>query len=130
MDNRNKHKPTSKPDNKKTSNKGLTVQEKQKSLDIDTEKGTAVEGESVARKTIRSVKEILSTLGAAVKGGQITAKQARSFRKDLGIGQAYFTRKQLTSTERKKKRLQQKKSRRINRGRVKGQKRTSGKNRG
>lgn len=121
MDNRNKHKPAAKPDNK-----GLTVQDKQKSLNIDTEKGTAVEGESVARKTIRSVKEILATLSTAVKGGQITAKQARSFRKDLGIGQAFFTRKQLTPAERKKKRLQQKKSRRINRGRVKGQKRTSG----
>lgn len=121
MDNRNKHKATAKPDNK-----GLNVQEKQKSLNIDTEKGTAVEGESVARKTIRSVGEILKTLSAAVKGGQITPKQARSFRKDLGIGQAFFTRKQTTPAQRKAKRLQQKKSRKVNRGRVKGQKRTSG----
>jgi hypothetical protein len=106
--------------------KGLTVTEKQKSLDIDTEEGTATEGESVARRTIRSVGEILQTLSAAVKGGQITAKQARSFRQDLGITQSFFTRKQTTPAQRKAKRLQQKKSRKINRGRVKGQKRTSG----
>ncbi len=126
MDNRNKHKPTSKPDNKVAPNKGLNVQEKQKSLNIDTEKGTAVEGESVARKTIRSVKEIIKTLSEAVKGGQITAKQARSFRSDLGIGQAHFTRKQPTPAQRKKKRAMQKASRKINRGRVKGQKRNGG----
>lgn len=121
MDNRNKHKATTKPDNK--SDKGLTVQEKHKSLDINTEKGTAVEGESIARKTINTVGEILSTLRAAVQGGQITRQQAKSFRRDLGITQAFFTRKQLTPAQRKAKRLQQKKSRRINRGRVKGQKR-------
>jgi len=121
MDNRNKHKPTAKPDNK-----GLAVQEKQKSLDIDTEKGTAVEGESVARKTIRGIGEILKTLSAAVKGGQITAKQARSFRNDLGITQSFFTRKQTTPAQRKRKRQLQKAARKKNRGRVKGQKRTSG----
>lgn len=122
MDNRNKHKPTSKPDNKKSS-KGITVTEKQKSLDINTEEGTAVEGESIARKTINTVGDILKTLRGAVKSGQITRQQSKSFRKDLGIGQAFFTRKQLTPAQRKAKRLQQKKSRRINRGRVKGQKR-------
>ena len=121
MDNRNKHKAAAKPDNK-----GLTVQERQKSLDIDTKKGTAVEGESVVRKTIRSVGEILKTLSTAVKGGQLTAKQARSFRKDLGITQAFFTRKQITPAKRKAKRLQQRKSRKINRGKVKGQKRGGG----
>lgn len=103
--------------------KGLTVTEKQKSLDINTEEGTAEEGESVTRKTINTVEEILATLRAAVKGGQITRQQSRSFRKDLGITQAFFTRKQLTPAQRKAKRLQQKKSRKINRGRVKGQKR-------
>ena len=121
MDNRNKHKPTSKPDNKAVSNKGLNVQEKQKSLDIDTEKGTAVEGESITRKTIRSVKEIMKTLSEAVKGGQITAKQARSFRADLGIGQAHFTRKQITPAARKKKRKAQRLARRKNRGKTRGQ---------
>lgn len=106
--------------------KGLDVVEKQKSLDIDTEKGTAVEGESIGRKTIRSVGEILKALSSAVKDGQITSKQARSFRADLGITQSFFTRKQTTPEQRKAKRLQQKKSRKINRGRVKGQKRSSG----
>lgn len=105
--------------------KGLTVAEKQKSLDINTEEGTAVEGESITRKTINTVGEILSTLRAAVQGGQITRKQAKSFRKDLGITQAFFTRKQISPAKRKAKQLQQKKSRKINRGAVKGQKRNT-----
>ena len=106
--------------------KGLTVSEKQKSLNIDTEQGTAEEGETLTRKAITGIHQILRVLREAVENGQITSAQAKRFRADLGIQNSFFTKKQTSPAKRKAKRKAQKLARRKQRGKVKGQKRTGG----
>ena len=68
-----------------------------------------------------AVKNILSTIRSAVQGGQLTRQQARMFRSEIVITQAFFTRKQSTNTQRKSKRVQQRAARKLNRGHVKGE---------
>lgn len=62
-----------------------------------------------------SIAEIIKAVGKAVKDGAISAQQAQEIRKDLGVNQSTFTRKQSSHDERKKRRTTQKHSRRANR---------------
>ena len=88
----------------------------EKSLDIDTEKGTLTEGEVETKKAAGSIRDIIKALSGAVDDGQITTRQAREMRLNLGIRQGYFTKKQTTKAKRKVKRKAQKAARRMQRG--------------
>jgi hypothetical protein len=68
-----------------------------------------------------SVQDILKAIASALASGNISSAQAKSIRRDLGITQATFTRKQRSPSQRKALRLTQKESRRRNRGTGKGQ---------
>ena len=88
----------------------------EKSLDIDTEKGTLTEGEVETKQAASSIRDIIKALTAAVDNDQITARQARDMRKNLGIHQSFFTKKRTTKVKRKAKRKTQKTARRVSRG--------------
>jgi len=72
------------------------------------------------------MKSILSMLTAAVRGGDMTTRQAAQIRSEFGLSKRYFTKtkrnKDAARAARKRARL----SRRANRGLGKGQKRTGG----
>lgn len=87
----------------------------EKSLDIDTEKGTLVEGEVETKQAANDIRAIIKALSGAVEDGQITTRQARDMRKNLGIHQSFFTRKHTTKAKRKTKRKIQKAARRASR---------------
>lgn len=103
---------------------------KGKELSINTEEGTLVEQEITEepKKEKMSIARLLEGLSLGVAGGTVTKKQAKQIRTEFGISQAYFTRKQSTPSQRKKKRKAEKLARRANRGNTKGQKNTKGQN--
>ena len=88
----------------------------EKSLDIDTKAGTLVEGEVETKQAANNIRDIIKALAGAVDDGQITKRQARDMRMNLGIQQGFFTRKRTTKINRKAKRKSQKAARRGNRG--------------
>ena len=71
-------------------------------------------------------KSALSMISSMLKGETINAKQASDLRAQIGVNNSYFTKRQITSTKRKAKRKADKLARRMNRGKVKGQKYASG----
>lgn len=88
----------------------------EKSLDIDTKAGTLVEGEVETKQAANNIRDIIKALAGAVDDGQITKRQARDMRMNLGIRQGFFTKKRTTKINRKTKRKTQKAARRGNRG--------------
>lgn len=88
----------------------------------DTTATTDAINEDVVEKKRISKNDIVHSLADAVQSGMITAWQARELKAQLGVSQAYFTRKQRTKAQRKTRRKIQRASRKMNRGRVKGQK--------
>lgn len=88
----------------------------EKSLDIDTEAGTIEEGEVETKKAANSIRDIIKALSAAVDNEQITSRQARDMRMNLGIQQSYFTKKRIPKATRVKKRKAQRAARKGNRG--------------
>lgn len=62
-----------------------------------------------------SRKDLLSMIAAALASGTINQSQAKEARSNMGISQAYFTRKQPTKAKRKAKQKMQKASRKMNR---------------
>ena len=88
----------------------------EKSLDIDTKAGTIEEGVVETKKTANSIRDIIKALSAAVDNEQITTRQARDMRMNLGIQQSYFTKKRISKPKRIAKRKAQKLARKRNRG--------------
>ena len=87
-------------------------------IDIDDDMDPLVEPDD--RKTINSIGGILKALSAAVRSGNLTRAQARSFRADLGIMKSSFTKKQITPAKRKAKRIAQRAARKVNRQNKRG----------
>lgn len=88
----------------------------EKSLDIDTKAGTLVEGEVETKQAANNIRDIIKALAGAVDDGQITKRQARDMRMNLGIRQSFFTKKRTTKVNRKTKRKTQKAARKSSRG--------------
>lgn len=82
---------------------------------VETVDNEVVSVEPTEAKAKPSRREILSILSEAFGEGKIGKSQVQRMRADMGITQAYFTRKQRTKSERKTARGIQKASRRANR---------------
>ena len=68
-----------------------------------------------------SLKKILDFVSSKTKEGDMTSCQAKKMLAHFGISHSVFTKKQLTSEQRKAKRLRQRIARKNNRGKTKGQ---------
>lgn len=79
----------------------------------DTLLATTKEEEKAPKMTVM---ERLAAIKDALSMGAITQKDARDIKMRMGLGQAYFTRKQTTVAKRKRKRKLEKLARRANRG--------------
>jgi hypothetical protein len=73
-----------------------------------------------------SARNILSMLSSAVRGGELTTRQAAEFRSQFGIPNSVFTTKKRDKNKVRAARKRAKAARRVNRGLTKGQKRTGG----
>ena len=87
----------------------------EKSLNIDTKAGTIEEGVVETKKTANSIRDIIKALTAAVDNEQITTRQAKEMRMNLGIHNSYFTKKRISKVKRVTKRKAQKLARKKNR---------------
>lgn len=87
-----------------------------KSLDIDTKEGTLTEGEVETKQAASSIRDIIKALSAAVDNDQITTRQAKDMRMNLGIHNSYFTKKRIPKATRVAKRKAQRAARKKNRG--------------
>jgi len=67
------------------------------------------------------IQSIMAAISAAVSSGNMSPIQANQMKAQLGITQAYFTRKTVSATKRKRLRDIQKASRKRNRGKTRGQ---------
>lgn len=92
-------------------------------LTVDTKEGT-LEEETVQKPTKPSRRSILSTIASALSMGNISTHDAQIIRSNMGITQAFFTRKQPSAAQRKARRKMQRNSRRANRGNGRGQKKS------
>ena len=72
-----------------------------------------VEPEAVLKKKL-GMGGILKAISNAVKGDNLSSRQARSMRNDLGIMQSYFTRGKVDPTKKRAKRIAAKKARKVN----------------
>lgn len=89
-------------------NKPKNVTEKGDTLYVDTKEEKKAPKMSFGQR-IAAIKDALSL-------GAISQHDAREIKTRMGIGQSYFTRKQISPAKRKKKRKAQKLARRANRG--------------
>ena len=82
-----------------------------------TEEGDALVAETEEQQAPKmSIAQRMSTIKNALSMGAITQNDARELKSRLGLSQAYFTRKQVTSAKRKRKRELAKLARRASRG--------------
>ncbi len=88
----------------------------EKSLDIDTKAGTIEEGVVETKKAANSIRDIIRALSMAVDNEQITTRQARDMRMNLGIHNSFFTKKRIPKATRITKRKAQRAARKKNRG--------------
>ncbi len=90
---------------------------KPKNQDVVTEKGDTLYVETKEQKTPRmTIPQRMAAIKNALSMGALSEHDARAIKMRMGLGQAYFTRKQVSATERKRKRKLQKLARRANRG--------------
>ena len=88
--------------------KSQNVTEKGDTLYVDTKEGKKAPKMTFGQR-LAAIKDALSM-------GAISQHDAREIKTRMGIGQAYFTRKQTSKAQRKKKQKAQKLARRANRG--------------